>query len=138
MAASAGDDCGHALAHVEHFSGCEGMVRAYAVGLAVGGTDFEGEGHGLGVRGEVLAGDYGDDAVEGEGGGGVDLTDAGVRVGAADKGDVVHAGQLQVADVGAASGDETGIFLALDVCAHVGCVCHRESPFLLCRTSHFH
>ena len=113
-------------------------MRACAVGLAVCGTDLEGEGHGLGMRGEVLAGDYGDDAVKGERGGGVDLADAGVGVGAADEGDVVHAGQLEIADVGADSGDETWIFFALDVCAHVGCVCHRESPFLLCRTSHFH
>ena len=31
-----GDDGGYAFAHVAHFAGCEGMVRACAIGLAVG------------------------------------------------------------------------------------------------------
>jgi len=122
---------------VEHLSGREGMVGTYAVGLAVSGTDLKGERHRFRVCGQFLTGHYGDDAVKRQGGRGVDLPDAGMRLGAADEGDMVHAGQFQVADVGTASGDQTGVFFALDLCAHVGCVCHRESPFLLFRACHF-
>ena len=51
------------------------------------------------MGGQLVTGYDGDDAVKGEGRGDVDLGDVGVRVGAAHESDVVHAGQLQVANV---------------------------------------
>ena len=120
-----------ALAGVEDLAGSEGEVGPLGVGLAVGGTDLEGKGHRLVAGCQVLAGHNGYDAVKSKRARGVDRADAGVGVGAADECDMVHVGKLHVADIGTAAGDQTGVLLALDLGAHVGCVCHRETSFRL-------
>src|SRR5581483_10316672 len=51
--------------------------------------------------GQVLSGEHRDHTVEGPGRLGIDPDDAGVRVGAADEGDVQHAPQVDVVDVAA-------------------------------------
>ena len=55
--------------------------------------------------GEVLGGDYGQDAGQGFGAGGVDAADAGVGVGAAEDFAVDHSGKLDVGAVFGGAGD---------------------------------
>ena len=131
------------LLGVDHHG--EGLVldlhgsRAIGSGIAAGGEDagdllclvhhlFDREHH-LGVRhegrhpvevvlGEVLAGDDGEHARNGQRLRGIDLHDLGVGVGAAHDVEIQHARKLEVVDVGALAPDEAGVLLALHRVSH--------------------
>ena len=67
---------------------------------------------------QVSASDHRHDAGARRCGCRIDAQDFGVGVGAAQEGHVAHAGQLDISDVFAGAGDETGILFAFDAGAY--------------------
>src|SRR5690606_20874196 len=94
------DDGGDLLALEPHLVSGEHRLRVAGQG-----------GHpGQVVRGQILAGQHGNDAVECGGGAGVDRRDPGVRNRAAQDGHVQHAGQHDVVDIAAGAAEEPLVF----------------------------
>ncbi len=116
-----GEDGGHRLADVADLADRERVVlathaRVRATAAALGARSAERNR--LAVGPEVLSRHDAKDTRPRRRSRGVDAPDLRVRVRAANERHVLHAGHGDVADVRGGAGDESGIFLALDLGAH--------------------